>query len=283
MDLGHPDASSEFRDTIAVRRPEAVLVQRPPARLATMSSGRKKTVRFVLVVYRMPTKPTAGRVAVWRQLKKIGANYLHQAVCVFPDTARTRRELVPILEKISESNGEYHLLPLRQPSDEEYEKLVAEFIDQASRRYQEIIENCEVNFQKEIEFESFRKNFTYEEAEEIRIEFDKICTWFEQIKDRDWFGAPNRDEAQAWLRKSELMLEQFEAKVYEVQERRGGEDANAGTRQTSRTHRRGRLVVMAPYPYAGVAEPVTQEQTKATQRKGGSRRPRRLRAERGSL
>ena len=27
---------------------------------------------------------------------------------------------------------------------------------------------------KEIEFETFRKNFTYEEAEEIRAEFEKI-------------------------------------------------------------------------------------------------------------
>ena len=49
-----------------------------------------------------------------------------------------------------------------------------EFQHQSARHYHEIIENCEVNFQKEIEFESFRGNYTYEEAEEIRIEFDKI-------------------------------------------------------------------------------------------------------------
>jgi hypothetical protein len=39
-------------------------------------SGRRVPQRFLLLVYGMPTKPTAGRVAVWRSLKKTGAVYL---------------------------------------------------------------------------------------------------------------------------------------------------------------------------------------------------------------
>jgi hypothetical protein len=209
-----------------------------------MNTTAARSARFVLVVYRMPTKPTAGRVAVWRQLKKIGAIYLHQSVCVFPDTARTRRELQPIRQRIEQAGGEYHLLPLRQPSDEEYDKLVAQFVDQTSRQYAEIIENCEVNFQKEIEFETFRQNFTYEEAEEIRIEFDKICNWFEQVKDRDWFGAPNQAEAKSWLDRCEGLLEQFEARVYEIEKEVPGSGA---ARKPRRNTRRGRVISM-PVP-----------------------------------
>ena len=69
---------------------------------------------------------------------------------------------------------------------------------------------------KEIEFEHFRHNYTYEEAEEIRMEFDKICTWFNRVEQRDWFGAPNREEARGWLRRCEALLEEFEAKVFEL-------------------------------------------------------------------
>jgi ChrB-like protein len=203
-------------------------------------------VRFVLVVYRMPTKPTAGRVAVWRQLKKIGAIYLHQSVCVFPDTARTRRELEPILGRIENAAGEYHLLPLRQLTEEEHEKLVAQFVAQTGRQYEEIVENCEVNFQKEIEFETFRKNFTYEEAEEIRIEFDKICSWFAQVRERDWFGAPNQGEAKEWLGRCEKQLEEFEARVYEVQQRRE-EAAGPAAPRARRTRRRGRVIAIPQY------------------------------------
>jgi len=177
---------------------------------------KKTPHRFLVLAYRMPAKPTAGRVAVWRNLKKVGAVYLQDSVCVVPDTAALRRELGPVLERIDATGGRYHLLPLRKPAVEEERKIVALFVEQAAQHYREIVENCEVNFVKEIEFERFRKNFTYEEAEEIRMEFEKICTWFERVEERDWFDAPNRAEASAWLSRCEAMLEEFEAKVFEL-------------------------------------------------------------------
>lgn len=192
--------------------------------------------RFILLVYRMPTKPTSARVAVWRQLKKVGAVYLQQSVCVFPDTARMRRELQPILAKVEGSAGGFHLFPLRRLGAADQAKLVSEFQGQTAKHYQEIIENCEINFQKEIEFESFRQNFTYEEAEEIRIEFEKIVSWFERVSDRDWFGAPNRDEALTWLTRCERLLEQFEERVFDAQAKaESGNDAPV--RSPSRRHR----------------------------------------------
>jgi hypothetical protein len=172
--------------------------------------------RFLLLVYRMPAKPPAGRVAVWRNLKKIGAVYLQDSACVIPDTAPLRRELAPILERIDGADGRYHLFPLRKLPGDEEEKLVRLFVEQTAGHYREIIENCEVNFVKEIEFEHFRKNFTYEEAEEIRMDFEKICTWFDRVQARDWFDAPNRDEALSWLQRCEALLEDFEAKVFDV-------------------------------------------------------------------
>lgn len=179
-------------------------------------AGRKPPQSFVLLVYRMPAKPSAGRVAAWRNLKKIGAVYLQDSACVVPDSAALRRELAPVLARIDADGGRYHLLPLRKLPRDEEAKLRALFIDQSAHHYHEIIENCEVNFVKEIEFEHFRRNYTYEEAEEIRMEFDKICTWFERVEERDWFGAPNREEAREWLRRCEALLERFEAKVFEV-------------------------------------------------------------------
>ena len=173
---------------------------------------------FLQLVYRMPAKPTAGRVAVWRSLKKAGAVYLQSSVCVVPDVDPMRAALEPVLARIDESAGSYHLLPLSDLPEEEEAKLVQLFVDQTANHYAEIVENCEVNFVKEIEFEHFRENYTYEEAEEIRMEFEKLCTWFERVQDRDWFDAPHRDEARAWLSRCEQMLEGFEAKVFELQD-----------------------------------------------------------------
>jgi hypothetical protein len=179
-------------------------------------SAPKRATKFVVLVYRMPAKPTAGRVAVWRLLKKAGAVYLQDSVCVFPDLPRIRRELQPVLERIDEKQGSYHLLPLRALSADEEEKIVELFREQTSKHYLEIVEDCEVNFTKEIEFEHFRANYTYEEAEEIRMEFEKLGTWFERVRERDWFDAPHRRDAERWLEKCERLLEDFEAKVFEV-------------------------------------------------------------------
>jgi hypothetical protein len=182
----------------------------------------------VQLVYRMPPKPTAGRVAVWRNLKKAGAVYLQDSVCVLPDTELQRAELDHILARIDESGGTYHLLPLGDLPTEEEEKLVNLFVEQTSKHYEEIVENCEVNFVKEIEFETFRENYTYEEAEEIRMEFEKICTWHERVQERDWFGAPNADDAREWLRRCESLLDEFEAKVFELQNAAGQNDGSTG-------------------------------------------------------
>jgi hypothetical protein len=190
---------------------------------------------FMVLVYRVPAKPTAGRVAVWRQLKKVGAIYLQQSVCTFPDIPAVRHDLAPILARIDDAAGEYHLLPLRKLDQGEEAKLVKQFVDQTATHYEEIIENCEVNFTKEIEFETFRKNFTYEEAEEIRLEFEKIRTWFERVNQRDWFGAPNRKEALEWLGRCEGLLEDFEAKVFDLHDKAAG---NMNRRPIKRRTRR---------------------------------------------
>jgi hypothetical protein len=186
--------------------------------------------RFLQLVYRMPAKPTAGRVAVWRSLKKAGAVYLQDSVGVLPESEATRADLEHVLERIDESHGSYHLLPLLDLPAEEEAKLVQLFVDQTAKHYAEIVENCEVNFVKEIEFENFRSNYTYEEAEEIRMEFEKICTWFERVQERDWFGAPNHGEARDWLQKCEGLLEEFEAKVFELQGGHGDVDGRSHLR-----------------------------------------------------
>jgi hypothetical protein len=205
-------------------------------------SEQKRPRGFVELVYRMPAKPTAGRVAVWRSLKKAGAVYLQDSVCVVPDTEALRAELDAVLKRIDESGGSYHLLPVAALPAEEEEKLVQLFVDQTSKHYAEIIEDCEVNFVKEIEFENFRKNYTYEEAEEIRMEFEKICTWYERVQERDWFGTPNQEEARTWLKRCEGLLEDFEQTVFEL---------HSDDKKTDTSSDEGHLRALPDIPQAG--------------------------------
>jgi len=89
------------------------------------------------------------------------------------------------------------------------------FREQSAKEYAEIVEECETKFFKEIEFERFRNNYTFEEAEEIRQDLEKLRRWLAKVEERDWMGADGQDLARAKVAECEELLEQFEADVYE--------------------------------------------------------------------
>lgn len=176
------------------------------------------TRSYLLFIYHVPSQPSAARVGIWRELKRMGALYLQQSACILPRQEPLLAALRKIADRVSELHGSYHLLPLRDLPEDEESKIVNGFLAQSNLQYDEIIENCEVNFTKEIEFETFRQNFTYAEAEEIRQELDKIRRWYERVVERDWFGAAQREHALSSIERGEKLLEAFEEKVFLKQE-----------------------------------------------------------------
>jgi hypothetical protein len=170
--------------------------------------------QYQLLIYQVPSQPSAARVGVWRELKRMGALYLQQSVCIFPTTPELRAPLQSVTQRVTSLGGSFHLLPLRAlPADEEA-KIVDSFLAQSNQQYDEIIEYCDVNFSKEIEFENFRRNFTYAEAEEIRQDLDKIRRWFDRVVERDWYGAAKREDAAVRIERCEKLLEEFEERVF---------------------------------------------------------------------
>jgi hypothetical protein len=181
---------------------------------AARSIKRGEPLSWRVLIYRVPTEPASKRVAVWRDLRRLGALYLQQCACIFPDIPALSDEVNEVAAKIPALGGETFLLsvPRLQPEDEV--RIVEGFRAQRTSEYAEIIEECETKFVKEIEFERFRENYTFEEAEEIEQDLEKIRRWFDRVKQRDWFKADRRDEVEAWLAKCQGLLARFEEEVY---------------------------------------------------------------------
>jgi hypothetical protein len=173
-----------------------------------------------VLIYRVPTEPASKRVAIWRDLKRMGALYLQQCVCIVPDRAGAREELEQIAAKIPGLGGESILLEVPRLAPEDEARIIQSFRAERANEYGEIVEECETKFQKEVEFEHFRQNYTFEEAEEIGQDLEKIRRWFERVKERDWFRADRRDEVESWLVRCQELLAGFEEEVY----RRSGSD-----------------------------------------------------------
>ncbi len=186
-------------------------------RRASRSSKRGAPLSWRVLIYRVPTEPASKRVGVWRDLKRLGALYLQQCVCIFPDIAGVREDVDQVAAKIPALGGETFLLeiPKLQPQDEA--RIIESFRAQRAREYAEIVEECETKFVKEVEFEHFRQNYTFEEAEEIDQDLEKIRRWFDRVRDRDWFNADRRDEVEAWLARCQGLLDDFEEEVYRRQ------------------------------------------------------------------
>src|SRR5688572_11922032 len=66
-------------------------------------------MKWLLLIYKIPREPTAGRVYVWRKLKQLGAVSMQDAAWVLPATARTREQLQWLAAEIAELGGEVSL------------------------------------------------------------------------------------------------------------------------------------------------------------------------------
>jgi hypothetical protein len=114
--------------------------------------------RWIVLTYRVPREPTAGRVYVWRKLKKLGAIALQDAAWVLPATAKTQEHFQWLAAEIAELGGEARIWsgtlllefgdePLRQQFlahvEEEYNAILAELrrkrrdLPALSRRFQQ--------------------------------------------------------------------------------------------------------------------------------------------------
>jgi hypothetical protein len=196
------------------------------ARRPSRTVKRGAPVSWRVLIYRVPTEPASKRVAVWRDLKRLGVLYLQQCACIFPDIPSVMNEVSQVAGKIPALGGETFLLevPRLQPEDES--RIIEAFREQRASEYAEIIEECETKFVKEIEFERFRENYTFEEAEEIEQDLEKIRRWFDRVRERDWFKADRRDEVETWLARCQGLLARFEEDVYRRQSPDQSSDAS---------------------------------------------------------
>ncbi len=105
---------------------------------------------WLLLLYKLPSKPTSRRVYIWRKLKRLGAILLHDAVWVLPDTAFTREQFQWLAAEIGEMSGEAWLWESRLGLAGQEEALVQQFVEQIDAAYRAILnelkqEDCDLS------------------------------------------------------------------------------------------------------------------------------------------
>jgi hypothetical protein len=174
--------------------------------------------RWLMLIYRVPAEPSRGRVAVWRDLRRLGAYFPQHAVSVLPDRPGVREELARIRERIEQLDGTAFSAELTGLSEADERQLITGFRSASETEYGEIIEACESTFIKGIEFEKFRESYAVEVEDAFHQELDKIKRWQQKVVARDWMGTPLREVAELRISDCEESLEAFEMEAYDYRQ-----------------------------------------------------------------
>jgi len=98
---------------------------------------------WLLVHYKLPSKPSALRVYIWRKLKRLGAILLHEAVWVLPDLPRTAEQIQWLTAEIQEMGGDAYYWRANTLLAEQEAALVQRFNEQVDVVYSNLLKRME--------------------------------------------------------------------------------------------------------------------------------------------
>ena len=152
------------------------------------------------------------RVFAWRNLRRLGAHYLQQSVCVLPATPKTTRAATRLVTRLRTEGGQGRMLRIKL-SDARQEAAIIEAIQsEREDEYRELIESTQ-KFHEEIALERRRGRAMYTELEESDADLARYQKWLAAIRGRDYFDAPGGEEAAAAVASCEEALARFESEA----------------------------------------------------------------------
>ena len=98
---------------------------------------------WLLLHYKLPTKPSALRVYIWRKLKRLGAILLHDAVWILPDQPRTAEQIQWLTAEIQEMGGEAYSWRASTILGADNESITKRFKEQVDTVYSDLLKRLE--------------------------------------------------------------------------------------------------------------------------------------------
>jgi hypothetical protein len=170
-----------------------------------------------VITYRLPPEPSRHRVAVWRELRRLGAVALQQGTWAVPDGQPFEAGLSLVVEEIKAAGGQPMVLAV---ADDEASaaQLEALFTAQREAEWGEFLSDCG-KYETELAGEIAKGKLTLAELDEEEQSLDRLRRWYRTIRARDLFGAPSAAVAERRLKECTEALEDFAERVYQARER----------------------------------------------------------------
>jgi hypothetical protein len=132
---------------------------------------------WVVLVYKIPREPAAGRVYVWRKLKRLGALLVHDAVWLLPNTPWTREQFQWLAVEIRELGGEALVWESRMVLPGQDTALVQQFVADVDEAYRVILAALQ----------------------QADADLAPLARQYQQVQARDYFQSPLGQQVRAML------------------------------------------------------------------------------------
>ena len=173
-------------------------------------------VSWRVITYRLPAEPSRHRVAVWRELRRLGAVSLQQGTWAVPDGEPFEAGLAQVVGAIKAAGGQPVVLAVAG-EEASAAPLEALFTAQREAEWAEFLSDCG-KYETELAGEIAKGKLTLAELDEEEQSLDRLRRWYRTIRARDLFGAPSAAVAERRLKECTETLEDFAERVYQARE-----------------------------------------------------------------
>jgi hypothetical protein len=169
----------------------------------------------LVLVVRVPAAPSRHRVAVWRELRRVGALSLGQGAWVVPDVAGFADGVARVIELARRGEGEVVVLDATGRAEPDAARLQELFTAERGEEWAEFLADCG-KFDAEIDKEISKAKFTMAELEEEEHSLERLRRWHRELKARDVFGAPAAAEAEQRLAQCAERLADYTERIFQT-------------------------------------------------------------------
>jgi Protein ChrB, N-terminal len=178
-------------------------------------------VSWRVIIYRLPAEPSRHRVAIWRELRRLGAVPLQQGTWAVPQGEGFDAGFAQVTAAIVAAGGQPVVFAVAG-RDAEDAQLEAQFTGQREAEWSEFVADCG-KYEAELAGEVAKGKLTLAELDEEEQSLDRLRRWYRAIRARDVFGAPSAPLAERRLKECAEALEEFAGRVYQAREQPAGE------------------------------------------------------------
>lgn len=168
----------------------------------------------MLVLVRLAGEPSRYRVAVWRELRRVGAVPVAQGAWLMPVTPLFVAAEQKVRELAQRGSGEVITVEVNDGENPAgVSALAAAFAAARVAEWIEFADEC-AKFEAEIAKEVRIEKFTLAELDEEEQSLDRLRRWYRELKLRDVQGLAEAGAAEQRLKECTEVLEDYADQVY---------------------------------------------------------------------